>query len=141
MHLSTQKSNTHTHTQKTQDYTRVHLLFDDGLCPTMAHMSLSNLVSFVALSIDAVEGGPCSCERAVAVVRSEVLVPASVVVSDQGVAPVDVHRPPADLALRALRALTAVVPLVVGGSTGGGSPRWIICCLFRRYSVPPTRTL
>ena len=73
-------------------------------------MSLSNPVSFIALSIDAVEGGPCSCERAVAVVRSEVLVPAPVVVSDQGVAPVDVHRRPADFALR---ALTPVVPLAV----------------------------
>ena len=69
-------------------------------------MSLSNPVSFFALSIDTVEGGPCSCERAVAVVLSEVLVPAPVVVS----APVDVHRPLADLALR---ALTAVVLLAV----------------------------
>ena len=108
MHLRTHRKVTHT--QKTQDYMRVHLLFDDGLCPTMAHMLLSNPVSFVALSIDAVEGGPYSCERAVTVVRSEVLVPAPVVVSDQGVAPVDVHRPLADLALR---ALTAVVPLAV----------------------------
>ena len=75
-----------------------------GCVLLMAHMSLSNPVSFVALSIDAVEGGLCSCERAVPVVRSEVLVPAPVVVSDQGVAPVDIHSPLADLVMRGLTA-------------------------------------